>query len=48
MIFQKWFVNECRKKKITMVPGGDTHALDNLHESLYYKIFEKETRDDTL
>lgn len=46
--FQKWFVNECRKKKITMVPGGDTHSLDNLSGSLYYKIFERKKRDDTL
>lgn len=38
--FQKWFISQCRKRNITMVPGGDTHALEMLHESLYYSIFE--------
>lgn len=38
--FQKWFISQCKKRRITMVPGGDTHALEMLHESLYYSIFE--------
>lgn len=38
--FQTWFISQCRKRNITMVPGGDTHALEMLHESLYYSIFE--------
>lgn len=38
--FQKWFISQCKKRNITIVPGGDTHALHMLHESLYYSIFE--------
>ncbi len=38
--FQKWFISQCKKRNITLVPGGDTHELEMLHESLYYSIFE--------